>query len=323
VDSFFHGRWTTRPLLLTAIAVIAVLLFVACTGGDAATATPTATKTAIPAPTPAPIVVNDSDGFELTFEVEPSRIISFSPGVTEILFAIGAGDQVIAVDEWANYPPETESLERVKYIDPDPERVLALDPDLVLMATAQQPQVEQFRSLELTVMFNLEPDSIEGVLENILLLGLVSGHTEEAERLVAQMRIRIAIVEELIADVEEGPRVFYELSSDLYTAAPDTFIGGTLALLQAQNIAAGAESPFPQLTAEALIEKNPQVVLLADYVWGESLESVAARPGWDAVDAVIDQRVYGVDPDTGNRPGPRIVDSIEEIAALLYPDRFE
>ena len=316
---------------MSAIGLIALLLVAACSGGDAATATPTeeataeatAATTATEVATPAPVVVTDSDGTELTFAVAPSRIISFSPGATEILFAIGAGDQVVAVDEWANYPPETESLERVKYIDPDPERALSLNPDLVLMSTAQQPQVEQFRSLGLTVMFNLEPDSLQGVLDNILLLGEVTGHSDEAEALVAQMQSRIDAVEQAIADVDQGPRVFYELSADLYTAAPDTFIGGTLTLLKAQNVADGAETAFPQLTAEALIVANPEVVLLADGVWGESLETVSARPGWDAVDAVINQRVYSVDPDTGNRPGPRIVDSIEEIAALLYPDRFE
>lgn len=333
MDSFFYRRWATRPRMFAAIALIAVLLFAACTSSEEATTTPTeepiaaptatATETATSEPTPQPIVVTDSDGFELTFAEPPSRIVSLAAGTTEILFAIGAGAQVVAVDEWANYPPETEALERVKYIDPDPERVLSLDPDLVLMATAQQPQVEQLRSLDLQVMFNLEPDSIEGVLDNILLLGLVTGHTEEAETLVAQMQIRIALVEEAISDIDEGPRVFYELSNDLYTVAPDTFIGGTLALLKAQNVAAGAESAFPQLTAEALIEANPEVVLLADAPWGESLETVSGRPGWNVVDAVLNERVYGVDPDTGNRPGPRIVDSIEEMAALLYPDRFE
>jgi iron complex transport system substrate-binding protein len=323
MNFFFYRRWATCPRFITSIVLIAGLLFAACTGGDAATATPTAEPTATPTATPAPVIIADSDGFELTFEMAPTRIISFSPGATEILFAIGAEDQVIAVDEWVNFPPETENLERVKYIDPDPERVLSLTPDLVLMATAQQLQVEQLRSLGLTVLFNLEPDSIEGVLQNILLLGLVTGHSEEAETLVAQMRIRITIVEEAISDIDQGPRVFYELSSDLYTAAPNTFIGGTLTLLKAQNVAEGAKTAFPQLTAEVLLEANPEVVLLADGVWGESFETVAARPGWDTVDAVINERVYGVAPDTGNRPGPRIVDSIEEIAVLLYPDRFE
>jgi len=332
MDSFRSRRWATGPRIFAAIALIAALLVTACSGGESATPTPTPTEeptpaptaepTATPEPTPGPVVVADSDGVELTFEARPARIISFAPGTTEILYAIGAGAQVIAVDEWANYPPEIEGLERVKYIDPDPEHVLSLNPDLLIMATAQQPQVAPFRDLGLNVMFTIEPESIEGVLEQILFLGLVTGHTEEAEALVAEMRARIAAVEEAVAEVEEGPRVFYELSSDLYTAAPDTFIGGALTLLKAQNVAAGAETAFPQLTAEALIEANPEVVLLSDAAWGESLETVSARPGWDAIDAVINQRVHGVDPDTGSRPGPRIVDALEEMALLLYPDRF-
>ncbi len=329
----FRRSRAVRPAVAFVFAMAALLL-AACTGSESATPTPEATPAPTevadtPTPTPEPtatpeppLVVADSDGVELEFAEPPSRIVSFSPAATEILYAIGAGDQVIAVDEWANYPADVENLARVKYIDPDPEAVLALDPDLLLMATAQQPQVEQLRSLGLTVMFNLEPDSIEGVLDQILLFGVVTGHEAEAEALVADMRTRIEAVEAAVADVTEGPRVFYELSSELYTAAPDTFIGGSLTLLKAQNVAEGAETAFPQLTAEALIDANPEVVLLADHVWGESLETVAARPGWDAVDAVINERVYGVDPDTGNRPGPRIVDSLEEIARLLYPDRF-
>ena len=331
MNFLFTRAWAARPSIALIVGLTA-LLVAACT--DSESATPTAevstalteapvTATPVPTATPEPpLVVADSDGVELEFAEPPTRIVSFSPAATEILFAIGAGEQVIAVDEWANYPADVENLERVKYIDPDPERVLALDPDLLLMATAQQPQVEQLRSLGLNVMFNIEPDSIEGVLDQILLFGQITGHNAEAEALVADMRDRIAAVEAVVADVEQGPRVFYELSSELYTAAPDTFIGGSLELLKAENIAAGAETAFPQLTAEALIDANPEVVLLADHVWGEDLETVSARPGWDAVDAVINERVYGVDPDTGNRPGPRVVESLEEIARLLYPERF-
>ena len=319
----FRKPWAATPAVAFVFA-LAALFAIACSDSDGATPAPTTTPTEATATlTPeSPIVVVDSDGVELEFAEPPSRIVSFSPGATEILYAIGAGDQVIAVDEWANYPADIENVERVKYIDPDPEAVLALDPDLLLMAAAQQPQVEQFRSLGLNVMFNLEPESIEGVLDQILLFGVVTGHETEAEALVAEMRDRIAAIETVVADVDEGPRVFYELSSELYTAAPNTFIGGSLTLLKAQNVAEGAETAFPQLTAEALIDANPEVVLLADQVWGESLETVSSRPGWDAVDAVINQRVHGVDPDTGNRPGPRIVDALEEIARLLYPDRF-
>ena len=292
------------------------------TATAAPTAAPTVALTERAAAAPTPVTVTDSEGFTLSFERPPGRIISLSPGATEILFAIGAGDQVVGADQFSDYPPETEQLERVAYRDPDPEQVLALEPDLVLLATAQEPSVEHFRSLGLTVLFNGAPESLEGVLENVILLGQVTGQDSAAEQLAAEMRARIAYIAERLSGVEDGPRVFYELTSDLYSAAPESFIGGTLTLLKAQNIAAGALTPFPQLTAEALIDSNPEVILLADGVWGESLETVAARPGWDAVQAVREGRVYPVDPDTGNRPGPRIVDAIEEIAALLYPELF-
>ena len=324
-------------LLLVAVLLGAVIGLVACDDdGGASAASPTseasaadatseatATETATATEAAGPLVVADSDGFVLEFEAAPQRIVSYSPGVTEILFAIGAGAQVIAADEFSDYPAETVDLERVSYSEPDPERVLGLDPDLVIMATRQQEQVEQFRDLGLAVMFNREPDSIEGVLENIRTLGTVTGHEADAEALIASMEARIAAVEEAIADVTAGPRVFYELSEDLFTVAPETFVGSTLTLLKASNVAAGAETAFPQLTQEALIAANPEVVLLADAEFGATPEAVAARPGWDAVDAVINGRLYPVDPDLGNRPGPRIVDALEEVARLLYPDRFE
>lgn len=333
----FRRSWAARPAVGFVIAALA-LLVAACSSSDdptptsTATAEPTtaateaATATTTPEPTATPIppvVVTDSDGFELEFAGPPSRIVSFSPGATEILFAIGAGDQVIAADQFSDFPAETADLEEVSYSEPDPERSLGLDPDLIIMATRQQESVEQFRGLDLVVLFNREPESIEGVLENIALLGRVTGHEAEATALVADMQARLDVVTEAIEGVEIGPRVFYELSDGLYTAAPDTFIGGTLSLLKAQNVAEGAESAFPQLTAEALIDANPEVILMADAEFGGDPETVAARPGWDAIDAVINNRLYPVDPDIGNRPGPRIVEAVEAVALLLYPELFE
>jgi iron complex transport system substrate-binding protein len=331
--SVFRKWRAARPWFMVAFALFALALAACANKVDATPPTPApteatvATPTSTPEPTPIevpPLVVADSDGFEVEFAELPSRIISFSPGATEILFAIGAGDQVIAADQFSDFPAETADLEQVSYSAPDPERSLGLDPDLVIMATNQQESVEQFRGLGLVVLFNLEPDSVEGVLENISLLGKVTGHDEEAAALVDEMESRIEAVETALADVESGPRVFYELSDGLYTAAPQTFIGGYLSLLKASNVAAGAESPFPQLTVEALIEANPEVILLADAAFLDGgPESVSARSGWDAIDAVINGRLYPVDPDIGNRPGPRIVDAIEQVAALLYPELFE
>lgn len=350
-------RWLLRPLLV-AFVLIAAFTVLACTGDDdddamspatppatpatpapatatpapaaataTATATPTATATATPEPTPTeppafPITIVDSDGVEVTLEAAPQRIISYSPGATEILFAVGAGDRVIAADEFSDYPPETADLEKLAYSSPDPEPALALTPDLVIMASRQRDQVEQFRGLGMTVLFIDSGNSLDEVFETIEQFGRITGNREQATDLVASMRARIDAVTDAIASVEEGPRTFFELTADLYTVGPETFVGNVLTLAKAQNIATGASSPFPQLTAEAVIAADPEVVLLADGEWGESLETVCARPGWDATTACINERVHPVDGDLTSRPGPRVVEGLEEIAKLLYPDLF-
>ena len=322
--------WQHRllPVLLATLALLAA----ACDGGDdppVATATPAATPTPAPAtptapPTAAafPLTIEDSAGTAVTLEAAPARIISYSPGATEILFAIGAGDRVVATDEFSDFPAETEALPKLAYSSPEPEGALVLEPDLLLMATQQREQVEQFRSLGMTVLFLDSAQDLDGVFWMIALLGEVSGNHQQAAELAASMLERIGAVTVALDDVEEGPLVFFELTADLYTAGEDTFVGELLTLAKARNIAAGAASSYPQLTAEAIIAAAPDVVLLADGEWGESYETVCARPGWDAIPACVDERVHPVDGDLTSRPGPRIVDGLEQIARLLYPDRF-
>jgi iron complex transport system substrate-binding protein len=308
-------RAATVPLLL-------LMLALAACGDDS----PTAAADSTPEPPAAPaaffVSIAGSDGHELVLDSRPARIVSYSPGATETLFAIGAGEQVIAADEFSDFPSETATLERVSYSNPDPERLLAIEPDLVILATRQKEQVEQLRGLGLPVLFASEPERVEGVFESIALLGAATGHEQEAAALVAEMRGRFDAVAARIADVGEGPTVFYELSDDLYTVAPDTFIGGMLSLLRAGNVAAGAVSPFPQLSSEAVIAADPAVILLADAEHGPNAESVSSRPGWSGIAAVVEGRIHPIDPDLVNRPGPRIAEGIEVMARLLYPYRF-
>ena len=328
-------RWLL-PALLATLALLAA----ACDGSDdpsaatappaatttPATATPTPTSAATPTATPTvaafPLTVEDSAGTAVTLEAAPARIISYSPGATEILFAIGAGDRVVATDEFSDFPAETEALPKLAYSSPEPEGALVLEPDLLLMATQQREQVEQFRSLGMTVLFLDSGQDLDGVFWMIALLGEVTGNHQQAADLTASMLERIGAVTAALDNVEEGPLVFFELTADLYTAGEDTFVGELLALAKARNIAAGAASSYPQLTAEAIIAAAPDVVLLADGEWGESYETVCARPGWDAIPACLGGRVHPLDGDLTSRPGPRIVDGLEQIARLLYPDRF-
>lgn len=333
--SIFKRRGRAIRLATTSLLLIALLaLIAACgddddNGGGSPTATGTASEAAPSAsatePTASfPFTFTDSTGEDVTIGEQPERILSYSPAATEVLYAVGAGDQVVAVDEFSNYPEEAITKQRLTYSDPSPEIALAEEPDLVIMATRQEGQVEQFRALDITVVLLAEPEDLQGVLDQIETIGTLTGHSEEAEALIADLQDRIDTVTTKVADIEEGPKVFYEITPDLYTVSPDSFIGGVLTTLKARNIAEGATTAFPQLSAEVVIAEDPEVIILTDgspTSGGQSPETVAARPGWSTITAVVEGRIHAVDPDVFSRPGPRIVDALEELAELLYPEQ--
>lgn len=286
---------------------------------DSTAAAETETPTATPQRS---VEVVDSSSETLTFEAPVSRIVSHSPGATEILFAIGAGEQVVAADQFSNYPAEADALPEVAYSSPDPERDLSFDPDLVIFASNQEESLAHFRDLGMRVLFLREPVDIDGIYENIRLLARVTGHEQSGESLVAEMQEQLAGVTAVLEAVEDGPRVFYEITDGLFTVSPDSFIGAALSILKVRNIAEGAGSAFPQLSSEAVVEADPEVILMADADFVPP-ESVPERPGWAGMTAVVEGRIYPVDGDIMSRPGPRIVEGIESLARLLYPDLFE
>jgi iron complex transport system substrate-binding protein len=311
-----------RPLALAFAALaFAALLLTGC--GDDDGASEAAGGSADGASSGFPRTITDSSNTKVTIAAQPKRIVSLSPAATEILYALGAGDRVVGSDKFSNYPEAALKTPKLDYSKPDPEAALALNPDLVIMATRQEEQVQQFRDLKMTVLFFEEAATVEGVYDSITLLGQLTGHDDQAAQLVAGMRQRVTAMTSKVTDVTRGPRVFYELTTDLYTAGPDTFIGSMLSLLKAQNIATGATSDFPQLTAEAVIAADPEVILLADAEFqAQNADTVLSRPGWANVSAVKSRRVVGIDDDIASRPGPRIVEAMEIVAKALYPDRF-
>ncbi len=315
----------TRPLL--ALVAIALLAANACGGDDSSPAPSTATAqppVASATATPVasfPFTLTDSGGTAVTFKEAPRRIISYSPGATEILFAVGAGGQVVGVDRFSDYPSETSTKTKLEYSNPAPEPALALQPDLVIMATRQEGQVKQFRDLGMRAVLFKEPEDLKGVIAQVRTIGKLTGHSNDGDKLANGMQQRIDAIQKRVASVTDGPLVFYELSPDLYTAAPNTFIGALLTLLKAKNVAQGATTQFPQLSAETVINANPQVILLADGTsGGQSLETVKSRPGWSNLLAVKNGRVFAVDVNVYNRPGPRVVDALEQLVGILYPD---
>ncbi|MDP2948117.1 MAG: ABC transporter substrate-binding protein [Chloroflexota bacterium] len=312
-------------LVRRGVLCLALLLLlaaaVACQEEEARPATPT--------PTPVgatqaqfPLTIGDDLGRQVTLPAAPQRIVSLSAGATEIFFAIGAGQQVIAVDRFSDFPAEARIRPQLDAFQPSVEAIAGLQPDLVLMFFDPGGVVDGLERVGSTVLFLDAPESVDGVLEQIRLLGRVTGHVPQAEALIQSMQARIDAVGKKLADVPQGPRIFHEVDATLYTAAPNSFVGDLYTILRAQNIAAGAAQAYPQLSQEVIIERDPEVIILADEAYGESPQTVKARAGWSSISAVKSDRIYSIDPNIVSRPGPRLVEALETLARLLYPEKF-
>jgi iron complex transport system substrate-binding protein len=272
-----------------------------------------------PGPGVWPVTVADDAGRSVTIAAPPQRIVSASPSTSELAFAVGLGDRVVAVDKFSNYPPEAKTRTSIgSYIKPDLETIVASEPDLVLATDVHLADLVPALEARSIPVIVLAAKNIEGVFLNIELLGRISGNEQAAAKVLASLRERVAAVTQRIAGTK-GVRVFYELDPTLFTAGPGSFIDDVIRRAGGINIASGATTEFPQLSAEVVIEADPEVIFLADESAGITPDAVAKREGWSSVSAVKSGRVLTIDPDIGSRPGPRVVDALEQIAAGLHP----
>ena len=269
-----------------------------------------------------PLTLSDDLGRQVEIRSAPRRIVSLAPSNTEILFALGLAERVVAVDAYSDYPPAAAEKPRVgDYIAPDLEQIVALDPDLVLATAAHEatvlPRLDDFA----IAAFVLEPETLDEVLQSIVTVGALTGAEGEATDLVCALERRVAAVERAVAGASP-PRVFFELSPDLYTAGESSYVADLIARAGGENIVAADAGPWPQLSAEAVIAADPEVILLADHEAGVTPEVVSERPGWQGISAVREGRVVALESDPVARPGPRVVDGLEAIARALHPERF-
>lgn len=318
-------RLAVLPRPLTLGVLVALLL-----GGALGTPPTLARQPAPCAATPAvatpvatfPLTVTDHADREVVLRALPERIVSIAPSTTEILFALGLGDRVVAVDDYSDFPPAAAAKPRLGgMIDPELEPLVATTPDLVLATGIQaETVVPALEGLGIPVAV-VDPGSVDEVFAGIALVGRVTGAEAAAAELSCEMRLRVDEVAARVAGAPR-PRVFFEISPDLYTAGPGSYIDDLIDRAGGSNVAADAGGEYPQLGLEALVAADPEVVLLADEEAGVTAEQVGARPGWGAITAVVDGRVVALDPDLTNRPGPRVVDGLEAIARALHPDRF-
>lgn len=281
------------------------------------------------APTTYPLTVVDDSGVSATFKAPPQRIVSLNPGYTEIVFALGAGGRVVAVDTYSEYPPEAAAVKQRlnSYPTVSVETVVGLKPDLVLSLVESDQAVAQIRQQGIPVL-KLFPKDFDATVNTITRLGQILDAADQADAITAGMDTRRDAVVAAVADAPR-PTVYEELDatdpSKPFAAGPNGFYGQLIDLAGGTNVFADLPSDFGQVSAESVIERNPDVILLTDAdlpLNPQSPELVAARPGWDTVTAVQNGAIYPVPGPLVATPGPRLIDGLEAIAAALHPDRF-
>jgi iron complex transport system substrate-binding protein len=267
---------------------------------------------------PFPVTLKAANGF-VTIDRRPVRIVSLSPTATETLFAIGAGAQVVAVDNQSNYPTNAPMTKLSGY-RPNAEAVAAYQPDLVVTSSSANNLIPALEKLHIPVLLEPSAKSIGDAYVQMRQLGFATGHDAEARKVVSQMKTKID------AAVAATPKaktvsVFHELSPDFYSATSKTFIGRVYALFGVGNIADAADktgSGYPQLSAEYVVASNPSLIVLADTkCCGQTAASVKSRPGWSSIRAVQQGNIVAASDDVTSRWGPRIVDFVRVVAAAI------
>ncbi len=273
------------------------------------------------------ITVTDQMGREVVIDGIPQSIVSLSPSNTEIAFALGLAERIVGVTEYCNYPPEAQEKEIIGgFATPNIERIVELEPDLVLASTIHEEAVTRFEALGIPVLV-IESASLAELLDNISLIAELTGATGKGDVLTASMQSRISAVERQVASIPEADRVrvYYEVYSDpLMSAGRPAFINEIISLAGGINIFADLDESYPQISAEVVAERQPHVILFPDYHGTAELvlESMVNRPGWSAIPAVTARKVFSASDDVFARPGPRVVEAVEEAARLFYPDLF-
>lgn len=288
--------------------------------GDAARSATTGAPSPVETTAPTfPVTIQTATG-EVIIEARPERIVSLSPTATEMLFAIGAGEQVAAVDDQSTYPPEAPTTE-LSGFEPNVEAIAGYEPDLVVYATEAGDLGSSLSGLGITTLVQPAAAMLDDVYDQIGELGLATGNVAEAEDLVSSMREEVEAITSSIEPPAEPVTFFHELDDTYYTVTSSTFIGQLYALAGLENIADAADDTgggYPQLSAEYIVDADPDLIFLADTkCCGQSLRTVSRRPGWDRITAVRTGNVIELDDDVASRWGPRVVEYLREIAEAV------
>ncbi len=309
-------------MLIPALIALTLLLAACAPAAPAATTAPTVA--------PASLALTDGLGRSVTLPGPAQKIVSLAPSNTELLFAVGAGAQLIARDEFSDYPEAAAALPTIggnmgKY---NLEEITRLQPDLVLLSELNPPDLaKSLQDLGIIAYYLTNPKDFDGLYGNIEIIGALSGHDAEAQALNLSLRQRVSDVQMKIAPLSSRPVVFYELDGSdpakPWTAGPGNFMDYLINMAGGFNAAGKMNQAWAQISQEELLVQNPSIILLGDAAYGVTPESLKQRPGWDGINAVQNNQIYTFDDDLVSRPGPRLVDGLETVAKLLHPGAFE
>ncbi len=290
--------------------VIAVVLIAACSGSSSnAVKTPSADGHR---------VVVDDLGKSVVLPENVTRAVSLAPNLTEIVFAVGAGDKLVGDTTYCNYPPEAERIQKVgDTLKPNIETIVALKPDVVFVSTASQLEtfISTLNSQNIAV-FVTNPDSLDGIYSSIEKIGAVF-KSERSARVIADLKDRIGSVERRTADAKR-PKVFLQLDKSLFTVGRGSYITDLIRLAGGESATADIDKAYAQLSKETALALDPEVIVLS-----ESSDNDVPADVFKNSRAVKNGRVYRINADLLSRPGPRVADALEQLAAALHPEIFK
>lgn len=302
-----------------------LLIFALLLAGCQSSSTP-----ASPPPAQASISLTDGLGRTVTLTQPAQRIISLSPPITEILYALDASTRVVGRDSFSDYPEGAINLPDVggsfgKYSE---ETILSLQPDLILAGEINTPElVTSLENLGLTVFYLKNPTDLDSLYSLLMVAGQLCGQETSATQLVDSLKARAAALQVKLANIDTRPTVFYELDASdpakPFTPGPATFYTTLIQLAGGENIGAKLDADWAQISLERLLVEDPYFILLGDSIWGVTPQSVAERAGWQSLTAVKEGRVLVFDDNLLVRFGPRWLDGLEALARILHPEVFE
>lgn len=313
--------------------LLSIVLVVAACGGDSTTPTnassdsttttvaetsTTTAETSTTADAAFPVTVQAANGaIEIT--AMPTAIISLSPSATENLFAIGAGDQVVAVDDQSNFPEEAP-VTGLSGFTPNLESILSYQPDLVVITYDPGDLIAGLEAVGVPTLLLPPALSVDDAFAEIEILGVATGHVGEASEVVMAMQTEIDDVVDEFGGLLSGVTIYHEVDNTLYSVSSSSYVGELYGLLGLVNIADEADPDgfgYPQLSPEYIVAGDPDVILLADADFGESIDTLRKRPGWAQMKAVESEAVIEVDPDRASRWTPRSIEFLREVAEAI------